>query len=159
VICGIGAGGDIDSTILGGQPLTPRERFERLAEFTALLDRLLTQDHVSHGGTYFSAVDARSRPGPVQEPRIPFVMAANGPRSLRLVVQFREGWVTTGHRVETLNQWWTALAELAGRLDEAMAAAGRDCATLQRDISLDSSPQFALASVGAFRRWWLVRLG
>jgi alkanesulfonate monooxygenase SsuD/methylene tetrahydromethanopterin reductase-like flavin-dependent oxidoreductase (luciferase family) len=46
VICGIGAGGDIDSTILGGRPLTPRERFERLAEFTALLDKLLTQDHV-----------------------------------------------------------------------------------------------------------------
>jgi len=60
MICGIGAGGDIDSAILGGQPLTPRERFERLTEFTELLDRLLTQDHVSHHGTYFSAVDART---------------------------------------------------------------------------------------------------
>ncbi|HYO18473.1 MAG TPA: LLM class flavin-dependent oxidoreductase [Dermatophilaceae bacterium] len=83
-ICGIGAGGDIDNAILGEPPLTPRERFERLAEFTGLLDRLLTQDHVSHTGTHFSAVDARTRPGPIQRPRIPFVMAANGPRSLRL---------------------------------------------------------------------------
>src|SRR5674476_1514369 len=34
VTCGIGAGGDIDSAILGGAPLTPGERFDRLCEFT-----------------------------------------------------------------------------------------------------------------------------
>ena len=148
--CGIGAGGDIDNAILGGQALTPRERFERLSEFTALLDRLLTEDHVSHQGTHFSAVDARTRPGPVQQPRIPFVMAANGPRSLRLAVQYGAGWVTPGPRVETLDQWWAALAVLGGRLDEALATAGRDSATLERHVNLDSSPQFSLESAGAF---------
>lgn len=149
-ICGIGAGGDIDSRILGEPPLTPRERFERLAEFTGLLDRLLTEDHVSHRGTHFCAVDARTLPGPVQRPRIPFVMAANGPRSIRLAVEYGTGWVTTGPKVETLDQWWAALARLGGRLDEALASAGRDPATLERHLNLDSSPQFALSSVGAF---------
>jgi alkanesulfonate monooxygenase SsuD/methylene tetrahydromethanopterin reductase-like flavin-dependent oxidoreductase (luciferase family) len=149
-VCGIGAGGDIDNSILGEPPLNPRERFERLREFTGLLDTLLTQDHVSHVGTHFSAVDARTRPGPVQRPRIPFVMAANGPRSLRLAVEYGAGWVTTGPKVETLEQWWVALAVLGGRLDEALAAAGRDPATLERHLNLDSSPQFALESVGAF---------
>jgi alkanesulfonate monooxygenase SsuD/methylene tetrahydromethanopterin reductase-like flavin-dependent oxidoreductase (luciferase family) len=148
--CGIGAGGDIDSDVLGGQALTPRQRFDRLAEFTGLLDRLLTQDHVSHQGTYFSAVDARTRPGPVQQPRIPFVMAANGPRSLTLAVEHGAGWVTTGPAVDTMDQWWAALAKLGGRLDEALATAGRDPASLDRHLSLDSSPRFALASVGAF---------
>src|SRR5450631_2486662 len=149
-ICGIGAGGDIDSSILGETPLTPRERFERLDEFTGLLDRLLTEDHVSHRGTHFSALDARTRPGPVQRPRIPFVMAANGPRSLRLAVEYGAGWVTTGPNVETLDDWWAALVRLAGRLDEALVTAGRDSGTLERHLSLDSSPQFALSSVGAF---------
>jgi alkanesulfonate monooxygenase SsuD/methylene tetrahydromethanopterin reductase-like flavin-dependent oxidoreductase (luciferase family) len=149
-ICGIGAGGDIDNAILGEPPLTPRERFERLAEFTGLLDRLLTQDHVSHTGTHFSAVDARTRPGPIQRPRIPFVMAANGPRSLRLAVEHGAGWVTTGPKVDTMEQWWAALAELGGRLDEVLAEAGRDSATLERHLNLDSSPQFALSSVGVF---------
>ncbi len=150
VICGIGAGGDIDSAILGGKSLTPRERFDRLAEFTGLLDRLLTQDHVSHRGTYFSAVDARTLPRPLQRPRIPFVMAANGPRSLRLAVEYGAGWVTTGPTVETLDDWWAALAELGGRLDEALATASRDPVTLERHLNLDSSPQFALESVGTF---------
>jgi len=150
LVCGIGAGGDIDNVILGGQPLTPRERFDRLCEFTELLDRLLTRDHVSHRGTYFSAVDARTRPGPVQRPRIPFVMAANGPRSLRLAVEYGAGWVTTGPKVETLDQWWAALTELGERLDQALATVGRDSATLERHLNLDSSPQFALSRVGAF---------
>ena len=150
VTCGIGAGGDFDSAILGGPALTPRQRFERLAEFTELLDRLLTQDHVSHRGTYFSAVDARTQPGPIQRPRIPFLMAANGPRSLRLAVEHGAGWVTTGPVAETLDQWWAALAKLGGRLDEALATAGRDSSTLERHLNLDSSPQFALSSVGAF---------
>jgi alkanesulfonate monooxygenase SsuD/methylene tetrahydromethanopterin reductase-like flavin-dependent oxidoreductase (luciferase family) len=149
-ICGVGAGGDIDNAILGEPPLTPRERFERLAEFTGLLDRLLTQDHVSHTGTHFSAVDARTRPGPIQRPRIPCVMAANGPRSLRLAVEHGAGWVTTGPKVDTMEQWWAALAELGSRLDEALAEAGRDSDTLERHLNLDSSPQFALSSVGVF---------
>jgi len=150
MVCGIGAGGDIDSSILGGQPLSPKERFDRLEEFTELLDRLLTQDHVSYGGTYFSSVDARTLPGPTQRPRIPFVMAANGPRSLRIAVEYGAGWVTTGPKVETMDQWWAALADLGGRLDQALVSAGRDSATFERHLNLDSSPQYALSSVGMF---------
>ena len=148
--CGIGAGGDTDSVILGGPALTPKERFERLREFTGLLDRLLTQDHVSARGTYFSAVDARTRPGPLQRPRIPFVMAANGPRSMRLAAQYGAGWVTTGPNAETMVQWWAAVAELGARLDDALGVAGRDGATFERYLSLDASPQFSLASVAVF---------
>ena len=150
LICGIGAGGDIDSAILGGQALTPKQRADRLHEFTELLDRLLTTDHVTHDGTYFSAVDARTLPGPVQRPRIPFVMAANGPRSLRLAARYGAGWVTTGPKVETMDQWWAALAELGERLDGALSKAGRDSATFDRYLNLDSSPHFSLASVALF---------
>jgi alkanesulfonate monooxygenase SsuD/methylene tetrahydromethanopterin reductase-like flavin-dependent oxidoreductase (luciferase family) len=150
VICGIGVGGDIDSALLGGQQLTPRQRVDRLQEFTELLDRLLTTDHVTYVGTYFSAVDARTLPGPVQHPRLPFVMAANGPRSLRIAVQFGAGWVTTGPKVETMQQWWAALATLCRQLDDKLGEAGRDTATFDRYLNLDSSPCFSLSSLGTF---------
>ncbi len=150
LICGIGVGGDIDSSILGGQVLTPGQRVDRLHEFTDLLDRLLTTDHVTYAGTYFSADDARTLPGPVQQPRIPFVVAANGPRSLRIAAEFGEGWVTTGPRVESMDEWWAALAALCERLEQALANAGRDLATFDRYLNLDSSPHFALSSVGTF---------
>jgi len=150
LICGIGVGGDLDNTLLGGRLLTPRERVDRLAEFTGLLDRLLTTDHVTDEGTYFSAVDARTLPGPVQRPRIPFVMAANGPRSLRIAVEFGAGWVTTGPTVESMGQWWAGLATLGRQLDEALGNAGRESSTFDRYLNLDSSPQFSLSSVGTF---------
>lgn len=150
LICGIGVGGDIDSSILRGQVLTPGQRVDRLREFTDLLDRLLTTDHVTYSGTYFSADDARTMPGPVQQPRIPFVMAANGPRSLRIAVEFGEGWVTTGPSVETMDEWYAALAVLCRRLDQTLAEAGRDASTFDRYLNLDSSPRFALTSVGTF---------
>ncbi len=150
LICGIGAGGDVDNALLGGGLLTPRQRVDRLHEFTMLLDRLLTTDHVTHEGTYFSAVDARTLPGPVQRPRIPFVVAANGPRSLRIAVELGAGWMTTGPEVETMEKWWTALATLGGRLDETLGKAGRDPSTFGRYLNLDSSPRFSLSSVGTF---------
>ena len=151
ILCGIGTGGDIDSRILGGEPLTPRERVDRLAEFTELLDRLLTdRPRRPARATYFSAVDARTLPGPVQRPRTPFIMAANGPRSLRLAAQYGAGWVTTGPKVDTLEEWWTALKGLGARLDDALAAQGRDGDAFERHLNLDSSPVFSLSSADAF---------
>ena len=150
ILCGIGTGGDLDSRILGGESLTPRQRVDRLEEFTGLLDRLLTGDHVTVDGTYFSAVDARTLPGPVQQPRTPFIMAANGPRSLRLAARYGAGWVTTGPKVDTLEEWWTALKGLSARLDDGLAAQGRDAGAFERHLNLDSSPVFSLSGADLF---------
>jgi alkanesulfonate monooxygenase SsuD/methylene tetrahydromethanopterin reductase-like flavin-dependent oxidoreductase (luciferase family) len=86
----------------------------------------------------------------VQQPRTPFVMAANGPRSLRLAARHGAGWVTTGPRVDTLEEWWTALKGLSARLDDALAAQGRNAAAFERHLNLDSSPVYSLSSVDAF---------
>ena len=149
LICGLGTGGDLDSRILG-EELTVRQRVDRFHEFTALLDRLLREDPVEHAGPYYRAADARTLPGPVQQPRVPFVIAANGPRSLRLAVEYGAGWVTTGGSAETLEQWWVAVGVLARRLDDTLAEAGRDRASLDRYLLLDSSPVFSLSSADLF---------
>jgi alkanesulfonate monooxygenase SsuD/methylene tetrahydromethanopterin reductase-like flavin-dependent oxidoreductase (luciferase family) len=149
LICGLGTGGDLDSGILGDAP-TLRQRVDRFHEFTELLDRLLREDHVEHHGAYYRAVDARTRPGPVQQPRIPFVIAANGPRSLRLAAAHGQGWVTTGARAKTLEEWWTSVGELSARLDGALAERGRDGASCDRYLLLDSSPVYSLESADLF---------
>ena len=148
VLCGLGTGGDIDSAILGEQ-LTVRERVDRFHEFVAVLDRLLREDHVDHAGEHYRTVDARTRPGPVQQPRIPFVIAANGPRSLRLAARHGQGWVTYGAGGETVEEWWSGVAGLCARLDDVEAQAGRE-APLDRYLSLDGGPVFSLGSVGLF---------
>jgi alkanesulfonate monooxygenase SsuD/methylene tetrahydromethanopterin reductase-like flavin-dependent oxidoreductase (luciferase family) len=149
LICGLGTGGDLDSRLLGEEQ-SVRERVDRFHEFTELLDRLLREDHVDHEGEHYRAVDARTLPGPVQRPRIPFVIAANGPRSLRLAARHGQGWVTTGGGAETLEEWWTSVGRLSERFDDALAAEGREPGGCDRYLLLDSSPVFSLASADLF---------
>jgi alkanesulfonate monooxygenase SsuD/methylene tetrahydromethanopterin reductase-like flavin-dependent oxidoreductase (luciferase family) len=148
---GAGAGGaSFDNRVLGQPELAPRERNDRFGEFVGLLDRLLTTDHVTWSGRYYSAVDARNLPGCVQRPRIPFVIAANGKRSIGLAARLGEGWVTTGVRGDGLTAWWQSVAETARVFDEALAAAGRPPGQMRRYLSLDASGTFALTSQDYF---------
>lgn len=148
---GLGAGGlGFDAEVLGGAPLPPKERLARFREFVGLLDHLLLHDATTFSGTYYDAVDARSTPGTVQRPRVPFVIAANAGRSIALAAQYGQGWVTTGPSTEDLEEWWRAIGELARRFDEALDEAGREPGSAARYLSLDSAPGYSLSSVEAF---------
>jgi alkanesulfonate monooxygenase SsuD/methylene tetrahydromethanopterin reductase-like flavin-dependent oxidoreductase (luciferase family) len=148
---GAGAGGaSFDTAVLGIPPLAPRERVARFAEFADLLDLLLRSDRVTWRGAYYEAVDARNAPGCVQQPRAPFVLAANGPRSMRIAARLGQGWVTSGTRAGDLETWWRGVAEVAGMFDDALASAGRPPAEVRRYLSLDAAPVFSLSSAGFF---------
>jgi alkanesulfonate monooxygenase SsuD/methylene tetrahydromethanopterin reductase-like flavin-dependent oxidoreductase (luciferase family) len=152
-VLGVGAGGaGFDATVLGGPPLTPGQRIARFTEFLELLDTLLRDGRVTRSGSYFSAVDARSTPGPVQQPRPPFVVAANGPRALALAARIGDGWVTTGQPADgqTEDEWWDSVAGNAARFDAALTEAGRSGDGVSRFLDLDSSPIYSLSSTGAF---------
>jgi hypothetical protein len=88
----------------------------------------------------------------VQAPRLPFVVAANGPRLMRLAARYGQGWATTGatRRDEGDAAWWDGVAGLATRFTDTLAAAGRDPASIDRMLSLDAGQTFALSSVGYF---------
>jgi alkanesulfonate monooxygenase SsuD/methylene tetrahydromethanopterin reductase-like flavin-dependent oxidoreductase (luciferase family) len=149
-LLGVGAGGTgFDSDVLGQPDLTPRERADRFAEFLSLLHEILHNERTTSEGDYFSAVDARSKPGPIGDD-FPFVVAANGPRSLALAAKYGDGWVTTGRPADDLGSWWSAIRELGARLDEALENAGRAAGDIDRYLFLDSAPVFSLSSVDAF---------
>jgi alkanesulfonate monooxygenase SsuD/methylene tetrahydromethanopterin reductase-like flavin-dependent oxidoreductase (luciferase family) len=155
-LLGVGSGGTgFDAFVLGQPEYTPRQRHARFAEFVTLLDELLRHEGdrdrgISFDGEWYSAVDARMVGVPAQQPRVPFVLAANGPRGLALVAEQGQGWVTTGKDGATGGEWWSAVETLVGRLDDAAEKAGRDPASIDRHLSLDSGGQFSLESVGAF---------
>lgn len=151
-VLGIGAGAaSFDAEVLGSPTLTARQRFDRFAEFVELLDEVLTADVTTWRGEYYQAVDARSLPGCVQQPRMPFVIAANGPRGLKLAARLGEGWVTTGTTRDSDEAWWASVGVLARRFDETLAAAGRPAGDVRRYLQVDASPTFALSSVDCFR--------
>lgn len=152
ITLGIGAGGlGHDSQVLGQQELTPGQRVDRFGEFLELLDQILTHDSTDYSGTYYSAVQARRHPGCVQLPRLPFVVAANGPRSMQLAAQYGKGWVTTGRETEDQEEWWRSVADLSLRFAETLAEQGRDPARVERYLQVDAAPVFSMSSVEHFR--------
>jgi alkanesulfonate monooxygenase SsuD/methylene tetrahydromethanopterin reductase-like flavin-dependent oxidoreductase (luciferase family) len=157
LLLGLGAGGTgWDAAVLGPAP-TPAARTRRFAEFTALLDALLTQPVTEHTGEFYEAHAARMIPGCVQRPRVPFVMAANGPRAMALAARHGQGWVTFGPSlpdevVDALSpsaaqeRWWDGLAAMVERFGVEARAVGRDPASIERHLSLDGAPVFSLSS-------------
>jgi alkanesulfonate monooxygenase SsuD/methylene tetrahydromethanopterin reductase-like flavin-dependent oxidoreductase (luciferase family) len=152
LILGVGAGGvaGYDTQVLGQPELSPRARVDRFTEFLDLLDRILTDGPVTCSGEHYSVVDARGTPGCVQSPRVPFVVAATGPRSMRLVARYGAGWVTTGTRTDDLNAWWREVTSSNRRFDDVLHAAGRDPASVDRYLMLDPNPPVSSLSSPAY---------
>lgn len=160
VTLGIGAGGSgFDATALGHDAWPPRERADRFAEFVTLLDRLLRAGGagagVSYQGDYYSAHEARAIPGCVQRPRLPFAVAAEGPRGMRLAARHGQAWVTTGNRDTSSDDaagFRAGLARQIDRLARACEAAGREPSTLDKILlhssqaPSDASPLRSLAA-------------
>ncbi|MET9620276.1 MULTISPECIES: LLM class flavin-dependent oxidoreductase [unclassified Streptomyces] len=155
VTLGIGAGGNgFDATALGQEPWTPRERADRFAEFVPLLDRLLTEDTVTAQGTFYSADEARNIPGCVQRPRLPFAVAATGPRGLKLAAKHGQAWVTTGDpklfETGTPAQSVEAIRGQITKLGAACAEIGRDVEPMEKILLTGFTPDRPLDSFDAF---------
>jgi alkanesulfonate monooxygenase SsuD/methylene tetrahydromethanopterin reductase-like flavin-dependent oxidoreductase (luciferase family) len=145
-LLGVGAGGDLDSGILGeSRPL--KERVDRFHEFTGLLDRLLRDDHVDHDGEFYATRDARTLPEPVRD-RVPLVVAGNGPRSVALAARLGDAWATYGGKGDTVEAWFEHVAGLVTRFDDECAR--HDRGPLDRYLLLDASPRYALESVDLY---------
>ncbi|MFI5984156.1 LLM class flavin-dependent oxidoreductase [Streptomyces sp. NPDC051555] len=157
ITLGIGAGGNgFDATALGQEAWTPRERADRFAEFVPLLDRLLTEESVTHEGTFYSADQARNIPGCVQGPRLPFAVAANGPRGLKLAARHGQAWVTTGDpklfEAGTGEQSVEALRGQIEKLGKACAEIGRDPGSVEKILLTGFTPEAntMMSSLDAF---------
>jgi alkanesulfonate monooxygenase SsuD/methylene tetrahydromethanopterin reductase-like flavin-dependent oxidoreductase (luciferase family) len=154
ITLGIGAGGlGWDATVLGQAPWSPRERADRFAEFVDLLDRLLRDREVSYDGRFWSANEARSHPGCVQRPRIPFAIAATAPRGVRIAAKYGQAWVTTGDRSTQhlpAAAGAKAVAAQLALLERACAEQGRDARELDRIVLTGLNLDAGLVSRDAF---------
>lgn len=129
----VGAGAEgYDSAVLGQPALSPGERHGRFVEFTHLLGDLLSAPITTHRGEWYEAVDARVIPGSPQSPRPPILIAANGPRGMRLAVERArrsgDGWVTLGAVGGTpmSEDWWATVEGAARRMDAAVEQGRND---------------------------------
>lgn len=145
---GLGAGVEgPDAAVLADPPRSRRERTERFAEWIGLLDQLLMWPVTTVHGKRFSAIEAHQLPGCVQQPRVPFTVAAAGARALELTARYGQAWVTYGPYGPDVEpeQWFSALTEQSRRLDTALDEQGRPRDSVRRiaQFSLDVRWPFA----------------
>ena len=145
---GIGAG-DVpaDSGIFGTPEWPSRERVDRLEEHLVLLDALLRGKPVTRAGEHYSVTGAHL-PAPVQLPRPPLVVAAEGNRTLRLVARYADAWVTLGGQPQTPQRGVPSVAD-----PEAVRATRERVATLESHChELGRDPQQIRRILLAYRR-------
>lgn len=150
---GIGAGGHgFDAQVLGAAPLNAAERAARFAEFVDVLDLLLREQSASFAGEYFTVRESRTMPGCVQKPRVPFTIAAAGPKALRVVAEQGNTWVTYGpaQPVETPQEWFAGVARQVAMLESICAEIGRDPRSMRRLALVGLELGWAQESIAAW---------
>ena len=153
---GIGAGDEpADSDVFGLPHWAPAERLLRLEEYVASLDRLLRGETVEATGDRYPVTRAKLV-GPVQRPRPPIIMAAEGSRAIRLAARHADGWCTLGGRPATRGasvsdeQAASATRARVEDLERECREAGRDPASIRRIVLAFRSPVDPLSSLDAF---------
>ena len=150
---GLGAAGLGFDAELFGEPLTPGQRVDRLAEFTAAFDGVLRGTVASHAGEYYEFHDAQVLPRCLQSPRVPIAIAAGGPRSLRLAAECGDAWVTTGDTMgddRTVAGTERAVRDQNRAIDRACESTGRDPASIDRIFLAGNTEDRPLATPEAF---------
>lgn len=80
----------------GAAPWLQTERVARFTEAVEIVDGLLRGTLGSYAGQYYQIAEAALAPGPVQQSRPRLVIAAGGPRMVKLAARYADAWVTEG---------------------------------------------------------------
>jgi len=158
---GVGVGDrPADCDVFGLPQWPPAERVARLEEHLVLLDRLLRGEAVSLEGVHYAVHDAQLAQ-PVQRPRPPLVVAAEGPRALRLVARYGDAWSTIGGQPppawaggsgESVSEAEavSATRSRVEQLDGYCMEVGRDPKRIRRSVLAYRQPIDPLSSLDAF---------
>jgi alkanesulfonate monooxygenase SsuD/methylene tetrahydromethanopterin reductase-like flavin-dependent oxidoreductase (luciferase family) len=139
--------------VLGQDPLSVGRRIDRLAEFAACLDGLLSGELESHRGDWYTFNEARILPGCVQQPRVPLAVAAGGRRGLGVVAAHGDAWITYGDTIandRSERGTTRVVANQTAVLEDHCASLGRDPAEIDRIYLIGNTEARPLASVEAF---------
>lgn len=148
-----------DAEALGLPRWPPRERVDRLGEQLEILDHLLRGESITKSGAYYSVTGAAPA-RPIQQPRPPIIVAAEGPRALMAAARYADGWVTLagqpvkdasgGGRAVSREEAVATTRERIARLQSAAGAAGRDPAAIRKIALAYRQPVDPLTSLDAF---------
>lgn len=117
IFLGLGSGEALNEQAATGQWPPWRERWERLIEAVTIIRRLWTGESVQHDGKHYTVngklYDPPSKP-------IPLLLAANGPKAMRLAGQHGDGLITDAKTWREHRAEWESGVREAGREPRGM---------------------------------------
>lgn len=144
---GLGAGApgvvDISYAMTGLRDWPPKERVDRFREAVEIVDQLLRNPETSYEGRYYQLNGTIMNPQPVQKPRPPLMIGANGPRMLKIAAKYADTWNTFGGvDIKSPAEMLTLTRERNVKMDGYCAEIGRDPMTLRRSILIYTEEEY-----------------
>lgn len=138
---GIGASGTMrdDARVAGVDEWTLSDRAERFEEFVELVDTVLRGESDTYDGEHYRTAAFERGPWPVQSPRPPLTIAAQGPRTLRVAARFADTWNALAGFGRTGEDLLTFLKSCNAELDDLAHGFGRDPAAIRRSLLVQNS--------------------
>jgi alkanesulfonate monooxygenase SsuD/methylene tetrahydromethanopterin reductase-like flavin-dependent oxidoreductase (luciferase family) len=140
---GLGTGAsEYDWRLTGsGEPWPFAERVDRFVEAIEIVDGLLRGTMTTYQGRYYQVQDAVLVPGPAQRPRPRLLVAAAGPRMIKLASRLADTWATEcaffremAGKEPTASDVLRLTRERVQVLDDQARRLGRDPATIGRVV-------------------------
>jgi TAT-translocated FGD2 family F420-dependent dehydrogenase len=117
IFLGLGSGEALNEQAATGLWPAWRERWDRLIEAVTIIRQLWTGQAVQHKGAHFT-IDGRLYDPPAQP--IPLLLAANGPKAMKLSGQYGDGLITDPETWKQHKGEWESGVRLAGKDPGAM---------------------------------------
>lgn len=134
---GLGTGLRIDpgTEMIGLPNWSNGERVDRFGEYVQIVRSLLSQEATTFDGRYYSMRQAVMNPTSLQEPHVPILVAALGPKMLRHAAAHADIWNTMSFDPDFEAQV-EEVSERSRIIDEECRRVGRNPAGLRKSINL-----------------------
>lgn len=153
LILGVGSGSPREPLADTGSPLTTREMAVRFEDLVTGLDAVWRGESAWQGRQRgFSGLETVPLPPGARRPFL--LLAAHGPRALRLTARYADGWNTYGGWGASeldAEGFWALVRSQVERLDQACEDAGRLPGTLRRSLLLGYGAVRPTESVAAYQ--------
>jgi probable F420-dependent oxidoreductase len=114
VMFGIGGGWNVEE--MGNHGTDYKWRWRVLRERTLAMKEIWTEDEAEFHGEFVNFDPIWSFPKPVQKPHPPILMGGDGPTTFDRVIEFCDGWMPIGFRLDNVEE---KIAALRTRAEEA----------------------------------------
>jgi alkanesulfonate monooxygenase SsuD/methylene tetrahydromethanopterin reductase-like flavin-dependent oxidoreductase (luciferase family) len=137
----------------GVDPWPNPERVDRFEEIVIILDQMLSNPISTYKGKYYQVKEAVMYPPPIQQPRPPLLIAAHGPRTLKIAATYADNWNSLAGHQYSSEEALTIVREKNLQLSELAITQGRNPEDITRSFTLGSTQDKPFQSTDAFQEF------